>query len=104
MLELVYRDLRHFESTELGGGINWLIDRLCCKRLPAIDLAHVDLTGGEQRPEQHRRRIADGSTVCVLIRRLNSSCKRSTAFVVFALRHWLGGKRVKVPAFMPKVP
>jgi len=23
------------------------------ERLPAIDLAHVDLTGGEQRPEQH---------------------------------------------------
>src|SRR3989442_13108355 len=39
---------------------------------------------------------ADGSTVCVLIRRLNSSCRRSIAFVVLALRHWLGGRRVKV--------
>ncbi len=38
-------------------GVNWLIDVLCCKRLPAIDLAHIDLTGSEQRPEQHRRRI-----------------------------------------------
>ena len=37
---------------------------------------------------------ADGSTVCVLIRRLNSSCSRSIAFVVRALRHWLGGSRV----------
>src|ERR1700689_1887149 len=34
---------------------------------------------------------ADGSTVCVLILRLNSSCSRSIAFVVRALRHWLGG-------------
>src|SRR6187431_3116197 len=34
---------------------------------------------------------ADGSTVWVLIRRLNSSCRRSIAFVVLALRHWLGG-------------
>src|SRR6478736_6584048 len=39
---------------------------------------------------------ADGSTVCVLIRRLNSSCRRSIAFVVLALRHWLGGRRVKL--------
>src|ERR1700690_2356913 len=38
---------------------------------------------------------ADGSTVCVLILRLNSSCSRSIALVVRALRHWLGGKRVK---------
>src|SRR2546430_10697761 len=38
---------------------------------------------------------ADGSTVCVLIRRLNSSCRRSIALVVRALRHWLGGSRVK---------
>src|SRR5258708_36737883 len=36
---------------------------------------------------------ADGSTVWVLIRRLNSSCRRSIAFVVLALRHWLGGRR-----------
>ena len=37
---------------------------------------------------------ADGSTVCVLILRLNSSCSRSIALVVRALRHWLGGKQV----------
>jgi hypothetical protein len=34
---------------------------------------------------------ANGSTACVLIRRLNSSCGRSIAFVVLALRHWLDG-------------
>src|SRR6058998_2773245 len=39
---------------------------------------------------------AEGSTVCVLIRRLNSSCSRSIALVVRTLRHWLGGRRVKV--------
>jgi hypothetical protein len=39
---------------------------------------------------------AEGRTVWVLIRRLNSSCNRSIAFVVLALRHWLGGRRVKV--------
>ena len=50
---LVWRALRHFESTRSGREVNDLIDGLCCKRLPAIYLAHVDLTGGEQRPEQH---------------------------------------------------
>ena len=44
---------------------------------------------------------ADGSTVCVLIRRLNSSCSRSIALVVRALRHWLGGRRVKVKSRSP---
>src|SRR5438034_2274411 len=44
---------------------------------------------------------ADGSTVWVLILRLNSSCSRSIAFVVRALRHWLGGSRVKVNSRAP---
>ena len=35
---------------------------------------------------------ADGRTVCVLIRRLNSSWRRSMALVVLALRHCDGGK------------
>ena len=39
---------------------------------------------------------AEGSTVWVLIRRLNSSCNRSTAFVVLADFHCAGGRRVKV--------
>src|SRR5437763_16754709 len=33
---------------------------------------------------------AEGSTVCVLIRRLNSSCRRSMALVVRALFHSAG--------------
>src|SRR5512143_3073805 len=44
---------------------------------------------------------ADGSTVWVLILRLNSSCSRSIALVVRALRHWLGGRRVKVKSRSP---
>ena len=39
---------------------------------------------------------ADGRTVCVLIRRLNSSCSRSIALVVRALFHWSAGNLVKV--------
>src|SRR5216684_3625941 len=44
---------------------------------------------------------ADGRTVWVLIRRLNSSCNRSIALVVRTLRHWLGGRRVKVKRRSP---
>src|SRR3954469_4809949 len=44
---------------------------------------------------------AEGRTVWVLIRRLNSSCRRSTAFVVRADFHWLGGRRVKVKSLSP---
>jgi hypothetical protein len=40
---------------------------------------------------------AEGSTVCVLMRRLNSSCSRSMAFVVRADFHWLGGSRANRP-------
>jgi hypothetical protein len=36
-----------------------------------------------------------GSTVCILIRRLNASCKRSIAFDVRIDFHWLFGKRVR---------
>src|SRR6202035_4880817 len=45
---------------------------------------------------------ADGSTVWVLIRRLNSSWSRSIALVVRALFHWLGGSRVKVKSRSPQ--
>ena len=39
---------------------------------------------------------AQGSTVWVLIRRLNSSCNRSIVFEVRIDFHWLGGSRVNV--------
>src|SRR3981189_3862850 len=44
---------------------------------------------------------AEGRTVWVLIRRLNSSCKRSIAFDVRIDFHWLFGKRVKVNSLSP---
>src|SRR4051794_11022581 len=44
---------------------------------------------------------AEGRTVWVLIRRLNSSCSRSIAFVVRALLHWLGGNWGKVNSRSP---
>ena len=49
----MWRNLQRHEAIGLGGEVNWLIDGPCGERLPAIDLAHVDLTGGEQGPEQH---------------------------------------------------
>ena len=50
--------------------------------LPSVDFEHGDLTGCEQRPEQHRGGFGEGSTVWVLIRRLNSLWSRSIALVV----------------------
>jgi len=44
---------------------------------------------------------AEGSTVWVLIRRLNSSWSRSIALVVRALFHWLTGNRAKVNSRSP---
>jgi hypothetical protein len=44
---------------------------------------------------------AQGSTVWVLILRLNSSCRRSIAFEVLIDFHWLGGKRMKVKSLSP---
>src|SRR5262245_29016560 len=49
----MWRNLQRHEDIVSGGEVNCLIDGRCGERLPAIDLAHVDLTGGEQRPEQH---------------------------------------------------
>ncbi len=50
---LAWRILREHEGIVSGGEVNRLIARLCGERLPSIDLAHIDLSGGEQRPEQH---------------------------------------------------
>ena len=36
-----------------GGEIDRLRDELFGERLPPVDLAHADLAGSEQRPEQH---------------------------------------------------
>jgi hypothetical protein len=50
---LVFRALRQDDSIESYCEENRLIDWFCCKRRPAIDLAHVDLTRCQQLPEQH---------------------------------------------------
>ena len=44
---------------------------------------------------------AQGKTVWVLIRRLNSSSNRSIAFEVWIDFHWLGGNRVNVNSLSP---
>ena len=44
---------------------------------------------------------AEGTTVWVLIRRLNSSCNRSIPFDVRIDFHWLSGKRGKVNSLSP---
>jgi len=44
---------------------------------------------------------ADGSTVCALMRRLNSWCMSLMALVVRALFHWLDGSVVKVKRQSP---
>ena len=49
----IWRNLQRHDVIGSGGEVNWLIDGCRGKRLPAVDLTHVDLTGGKQRPEQH---------------------------------------------------
>src|ERR1019366_4319066 len=50
----VWRILRKHEGIVSGCKVNRLFNGLCGERLPTIVLAHVDLTGCKQRPEQHR--------------------------------------------------
>ena len=52
-----WHNLRETNYSILCGEFKWLIDGLCGKTLPAIDFAHVDLTGSKQRPEQHGSRV-----------------------------------------------
>src|SRR5829696_5005945 len=49
------RGLREHEGIASGGEVNWLSDGSYGERLPAIDFAHVDLSGSKQGPEQHGR-------------------------------------------------
>jgi hypothetical protein len=49
----VWRHLRRDEVIVSCGKVNALNGRLLGKCLPSVDLAHGDLTGCEQCPEQH---------------------------------------------------
>jgi hypothetical protein len=54
---------RRVEVDGSGGEVNDRVGWLGGQRLPAVDLAHGDLSGGGQRPEQHGgglRRRQDG--------------------------------------------
>jgi hypothetical protein len=66
--------------------------------LPAVDLAHV--ADASKAQNSMAAVSAEGSTVCVLIRRLNSSCSRSMALVVRSLAHQLTacGAQPRLPA------
>src|ERR1700720_1091723 len=56
-LNFAWRSLRVTDGIGSSCEVNWLIDGLCGQTLPTIDLAHVDLAGSKQRPEQHGRCI-----------------------------------------------
>jgi hypothetical protein len=78
--------LQRDEVIRSSGEVNWLSDGSGAERLPAVDLTHANLAAGKRH-----------KTVCVSIRRLNSTCSRSIALVVPALRHWLGGSEAEEP-------
>ena len=92
----MWRDLQRHEVIVSGGEVNWLIDGLVASVCQPSTLRMLICPEASSAQNNMAAVSADGSTVCVLIRRLNSSCSRSIAFVVRALFHWLGGNCVKV--------
>ena len=91
----VRRDLQHDEVIRLCGEVNRLIGWLYGKAPPAVDFAHCDLTRSQPKRRTASSVSAEASTVWVLIRRLNSSCRRSMAFDVRIDFHRLFGNRAK---------
>ena len=77
----MWRNLQRHKVIVSGGKVNWLIDGRCGERLPAIDLAQLIWPEASSAQNNMAAVSAEGSTVRVLIRRLNSSCSRSIAFV-----------------------
>ena len=51
------RKLRQHDRSVSSCEFNRLIDGFCGKGFPAVDLAHIDLARGQQRPEQHGGRV-----------------------------------------------
>lgn len=51
VLEFVWRALRLNEDIKSGSKVNRLVGEPVCQRMPPVDFAHGDLTGGEQCPE-----------------------------------------------------
>ena len=95
------RRLRRDDGIASGGEVNHALGRRLTEGLPPVDLAHADLAGGEQGPEQHGGRLGGGQRGLRLDAPLGAkqcfapSCSRSIAFVVRADFHWLEGSRVK---------
>ena len=50
-----WRDLQHGEVGKLCGEVNRLIGWPFVETSPAVHLAHRDLKGSQEGPEQHRR-------------------------------------------------
>jgi hypothetical protein len=73
-----------------------LIGGFFSKAPPTIDLRMVIWPEASNAQKSIAAVSALGKTVCALIRRLNSSRRRSMAFELRIDFHWLFGKRVKV--------
>jgi hypothetical protein len=71
----------------LRSEVNWLIDGLCGEGFQPSTLRMLIWPEASKAQNNMAAVFADGNTVCVLIRRLNSSCSHSMAFVVRALFH-----------------
>src|SRR5215217_4861842 len=54
------RRLRRDDGIGSGGEVNHALGWRLTEALPSIDLAHADLAGGEQGPEQHGRGLGRG--------------------------------------------
>ena len=91
---------RH-DAIRLSGKVNDLIGRLFGEGFRASTLRMTIWPEASSAQNNMAAVSAQGSTVCVLIRRLNSSCSLSIAFEVLIDFHWLCGNRVKVNSLSP---
>jgi len=68
-------------NKDIGSGseVNWFVSGRACQRLPSVDLRMVIRPAASSSQNNMAAVSAEGSTVWVLIRRLNSSRSRSIA-------------------------